>query len=166
MKPSPLSNHKDFITKVLTLLKEKGINTSKLTIDHLGYQADSARDFEEKTDLIKKDASLLSQNIVGGRRVAIYKLGNPFIFEDQEINIVEIFEPREGQQVASAFEHIEFLTPVSLEDFVEEYSNIEWDKSVMNRAEFPMLILKLQNGIRAKFPRLSVIKEIQRQRNI
>lgn len=144
------------------MLEKRGINVSDLQIDHIGYQADSTEDYDVKTSEVKTIGNFISEHIVGGRRVAVFTLFEPLSYDNQTINIVEVFEPRAGQQVKSNWEHIEFLVANSLEDFMSQYTEIEWDTTAKDREEFPMLILHLEEGLRAKFPRLGVLKEQER----
>lgn len=152
----------DFIDTISKKLQELGVDTTEITIDHLGYQADSKVDYDAKTQQLDGIGTKVSENIVGGRRVGIFKLNSPLIYKDQQINVVEVFEPKDRQIVKSAWEHIEFLLSEPLEDFAQKYQDIDWDTSMINRDEFPMLILSLGDGLRAKFPRLGVLDEIKR----
>jgi predicted metalloenzyme YecM len=157
-----LENISQSIDKIYTKLTELGVDTSKLTIDHIGYQASSAEDYNKCVDQIKRDAVPNSEHIVGGRRVGVFILNSSINYNNQTFSIIEIFEPRAGQQVESAWEHIEFLTDKTLEEFMGEYANISWDTTALNRDEFPMLILNLGEGLRAKFPRRGVLEEDKR----
>lgn len=139
------------------------INTNELLIDHLGFQVDSADEYDLSSKELNLQANKISENIVGGRRVGIFRLHKDLIYKNEPIAIVEIFEPRKGQAVSSGWEHVEFLLKDGkIEDLVEKYPNLNWDKSAISREEFPMLILQLASGLRAKFPRLSVIEEVKR----
>lgn len=151
-----------FIDKIIEKLEQLGINTATLTIDHLGYQADSKADYDAKTNHIHEFAIKVSENIVGGRRVGIFRLNELLEYKTQNIGVVEVFEPKEGQTVKSDWEHIEFLVAESLEDFVKRYKELNWNTEMMSREEFPQLILSLGEGLRAKFPRLGVLDEIKR----
>lgn len=158
-----LSNYTQFIEKVYKILLQLGIDTSKISIDHVGYQADSAEDYDQQISHINESSIQMSESIIGGRRVGIFKLHTPLTYEGKSFSVIEIFEPREGQEVKSAWEHVEFLAAGTLEEFISEYPKIHWDTSVINREEFPMLILKLGDSLRAKFPRMGVLNEIKRQ---
>lgn len=140
-------------------LTDLGIDTSTLLIDHLGYQTDSRDDYADKLKIAEQAGSLVRESIVGGRRVAIIKLYEPLHLKEQDINAIEVIEPKEGQQVDSAWEHAEYLAPQSLEDFVASYPELDWDTSALNREEYPMLILKLEGGVRAKFPRRAILND-------
>lgn len=158
-----LDNRNSFIDKLLLKLENLGINPAELTIDHLGYQTNSSHDYDVVVNSLADKATQISESIVGGRRVGIYKMSEPLKYMDQTYSIFEIVEPKADQLVDSGWEHIEFIVPTSLEGFIDTYPHVDWDTSVIDRDEFPMLILHLGDGLRAKFPRLGVEKELARQ---
>lgn len=157
------SNYPEFIERIYNKLIELGIDANEIKIDHIGYQASSHDDYDNKISEVKTSSTQVSENIVGGRRVSVFTIDTPLKYEDQEFSVFEIFEPREGQDVNSDWEHVEFLVDGTLEDFISKYPTISFDTSVMNRDEFPMLILHLGDGYRAKFPRKGVLEEVERQ---
>ena len=157
-----ISNYTIFIDKVFKLLADNGLNPDSFKIDHLGYQAESAADYDQ---LVKKSSTFAKQvdeNIVGARRVVLFELISPLEYNGQTFSLIEIFEPRSGQNVKSAWEHVEFLVEPPLEEFIAQTPQIEWDTSALNRDEFPMLIFSLGDGLRAKFPRRGVLEEVNR----
>ncbi len=159
-----LDNYQKFIDEIYNRVANLGIDIESLKIDHLGYQAESPKDYNDQVSLISTCTTKISENIVGGRKVGVFQLQNHLEYQNQTFNIIEIFEPREGQIVKSAWEHIEFLVESTLEEFMNKYPNITWDISALDREEFPMLILLLGDGWRAKFPRRGVLDEVQRQK--
>lgn len=158
-----LENRNAFIDRLYSKLEAFNIDTSSLEIDHLGYQTSSSQDYDQVVSTLADTATRLSESVVGGRRVGIYKLSEPLTYKDQSFSIFEIVEPKSDQIVDSGWEHIEFIVPSTIESFVNVYPEVDWDKSVIDREEFPMLILHLGDGLRAKFPRLGVEKELARQ---
>ncbi len=160
-----LNYYKPFLDVVYNKLKALNINTTEFKIDHIAYQTDSTKDYEDKVNSFNGIAEKFSEHIVGGRRVPIFKLDNPLEYNEQTFFVFELLEPKQGQIVESAWEHVEFLTNDSIEELMEKYPNINWNTEVINREEFPMLILELGDGLRAKFPRLGVLDELERQKN-
>lgn len=158
-----LQNYKQFIGEIFKRLNELGIDTSQLKIDHIGYQASSAQDYDLQVKELSESAVLVSEHIVDGRRVGIFTLVESLDYENEKFSVVEIIEPKKDQEVKSALEHIEFLVGSNLEDFMAKYPEIDFDTRAMNREEFPMLILSLGDGLRAKFPRRGVLEEVYRQ---
>lgn len=160
-----LENYSTFMRNVFSQLHKLGIDTDTLFVDHIGYQANSAKDYEDKLETLKTFGEIIGEHIVGGRRVCVINLNDSLNFEDNTFNIIEVFEPREGQIVQSFWEHIEFLVPDTLEEFIKLYPNIKWNTDALNREEFPMLILQLEDGLRVKFPRRGVLEEDLRVNN-
>lgn len=154
-----LDSIQHFLSEIYLELSETGISLKDFRLDHVGYQVASSAEYDSRVDAIKNVAKMVSENIVGGRRVGIFTLNEPVNSQDELLDVIEIFEPRPGQEVISGWEHIELTSNKALEELVEVYSDINWDTSVMYRDEFPMLILKLQSGLRVKFPRRGVLEE-------
>ncbi len=157
-----LKDYKKFIDRLFAQLEEKGIDTSELKIDHLGYQASSTEDYNEKKSELKKFGEVKQDTQVGEKKVAIFKLFKPLEYKDQIIEAIEIVSPKLGQKVDSDWEHIEVIPHIGLENFIQKYPNVEWDTSVIDREIFPMLILRLDEKTRVKFPRRAVLKEVER----
>ncbi len=152
-----------FLDDIFPKIEEKGINIDKFKLDHIGYQASSATDYQKKRDDFFKYGNLISESIVGNRRVAVIKLTKPLIYKDDNLNVIEVIEPKPKQEVKSSWDHIELTSDYELEELMEKYPNIEWKTSALNRDIFPMLILKLESGYTIKFPRRSAMEEVQRQ---
>ena len=78
-------------------------------------------------------------------------------YKGQTFEAIELIEPKEGQNPKSGLEHAEFLLPVSLEEYIQKYPDINWNTDAINREEFPMLILRLSEDMQVKFPRHSIL---------
>jgi len=156
------SDYKEFIDQIIHKLEQLGISTSELKIDHIGYQASSKKDFDEKTAELSRRGEIIHDVNVGEKRVAIFKLSEPLEYKGQKISAVEIVSSPTRKEVDSDWEHVEIVPNGSLEEFMQKYPEIEWDTSVIDRDIFPMLVLKLDNKTRAKFPRRAVLEEVAR----
>ncbi len=157
-----LDNYKEFIDTITEKLDKLGIDTSVLYIDHLGYQASSLEDYEKKKEELKNIGEIKHDVQVGEKKVAIFKLFKPLKYLHHTIEAVEIVSPKEGQVLDSYWEHIEIVPQEGLEAFTNNYPKVNWDTSVIDRDIFPMLILKLNEKTRAKFPKRPVLKEVER----
>lgn len=157
-----LSQYKEFVDDVFSNLGKLGIDISELEIDHIAYNASSLEDYKAKKDELSSSGEILHENIVGGKHVVIIHLDTPLTYDKRVFDIVEVVSPREGETAKGMWEHVEFLTGMGLENFMQDHPTLPWDASVIDRDIFPMLILKLENGTRAKFPRKPVIEEIAR----
>lgn len=144
-------NHIPFLEAFFEQITKVGLDISGLPLDHIAYQASSAEDYENKLPEFKKLGELVSEEIIGGRRVAVVKLDKPLSYKDYEIPALELIEPKEGQACQSAFQHAEFVVNQPFEKYIEQYPDIDWDTSSMNRDEFAHLKLNFDNGLTLKF---------------
>ncbi|OHD82117.1 MAG: hypothetical protein A2355_07935, partial [Spirochaetes bacterium RIFOXYB1_FULL_32_8] len=150
-----------FLDKLFTDIQIKQINVSNFELDHIGYQCSSNEDYDNLKPEFEKIAKLVSENIVGGRRVGIFQLNSPINYKERSIPAIEIIAPKEGQICPSALEHAEFVINEDFESFVGKYSNLDWDKSKVSQPTFPMVNLKLSEFTQVKFhytPVLEIVK--------
>lgn len=153
-----------FLDKIFEKIHNIGIDTSNLTLDHVAYQASSPKDYENiKTRWLQK-YELAGENIVGGRRVLNIRLDKPFIYKTYQFEFVELIEPKPEQVVPSDWEHIEMTVDCSLEAFMERYPKLDWNTKALNRDDFPMITLKLEDNMQVKFPRNGVLREINKDK--
>lgn len=157
-----LDNCKDFLDKLMADIKAKGIDVANLNLDHFAYQCSSNDDYDRIMPEVKKIAKLVSENIVGGRRVGIFQFNTPIEYGDRKIEAFEIIAPKVDQVCPSALEHAEFVIDTDFDTFVKRYPNLEWDMSKVNQPTFPMVTLKLSENTQVKFhlqPVLEIVKE-------
>lgn len=143
--------YKDFLDKLLQNIEIAGVDVSKYQLDHFGYQASSNEDYDKLKPEFEKIAKLVSEDIVGGRRVGIFKFDVPLEYNGQVIPAVELVAPKEGQVCQSALEHAEFVIDTDFETFVKRYPNLPWDTSKTNQPKFPMVTLRLSDSTQVKF---------------
>lgn len=141
------------------------LDVSGLPLDHIAYQASTRQDYEQHLSEFSALGELVSQEVIGGRRVAVVKLDNPLIYNNYAIQALELIEPRADQQCESGFQHAEFVVKKSFEQYLFEYPNIAWDTSSMDREEFAHLKINFANGLTLKFllkPILELFEEKRR----
>lgn len=146
-----LDNYKYFLDKLLQDIEVKGMDVSKYDLDHFGYQCSSNEDYNKLKPELENIAQLISENIVGGRRVGIFKLNEPVEYKNWKIQAVELVAPKEGQECPSALEHAEFVIDTDFDSFVKKYPNLNWDLTAINQPTFPMVKLKLSDHTQVKF---------------
>lgn len=144
-------NYISFLDSFFEQIAKVGLDVSGLPLDHIAYQASTKEDYEEHLPEFSKLGELVSEEIIGGRRVAVVKLDEPLTYKNYSISALELIEPKEGQQCDSAFQHAEFVVNQPFEDYIEQYPDIEWDTSSMHRDEFSHLKLNFDNGLTLKF---------------
>jgi predicted metalloenzyme YecM len=146
-----LDNYEGFIRKILQKLQELKIEVSDLDMDHIGYQASSDHDYDKLRAEFDKIGKRVSEEIVGGRRVGIYKLFKPLQYRQYANTAIELVAPKDGQVCPSALEHVEFVLKEPFQSFMEKYPNISWDTSAISQSDFPMIKLKLDKDLQVKF---------------
>lgn len=157
-----LDNYKEFLDELIKNINEKGIDLSNLYLDHIGYQASSNQDYDNLKSEFDKIGKLISEEIVGGRCVGVYKFNSPLIYNGKEIPAIELVAPKEGQVCPSALEHCEFVLDTDFETFVKKYPNVNFDTSKISQPTFPMVTLKLSDTTQVKFhlkPVLEIVGE-------
>lgn len=155
-----LDNYENFIQKILDKLNEMGVDVSSLNMDHIGYQASSDNDYDKLKAEFDAIGERISEKIVGGRRVGIYKLNKPLRFRQYINTAVELVAPKAGQICPSALEHVEFVID-GFENFMKKYPNVQWDTSAISQPDFPMIKLQLGKDLQVKFhltPVLEIVK--------
>ena len=144
-------NYIPFLDSFFDQIQKAGLDITGLPLDHIAYQASTVEDYEQHLPEFSKQGELVSEEIIGGRRVAVVKLDEPLIYHDYSISALELIEPKEGQKCDSAFQHAEFVMSKPFEEYMSQYPNINWDTSSMYRDEFSHLKLNFDNGLTLKF---------------
>ncbi len=146
-----LSEYKNFLDEWLGHIKKLGIDVSDMTLDHLGYAAESGSDYNDKKEELLEVANLAREVIVSGRRVGVFELKQPLMYKDYSISAVELLEPIVNEAQRPGFEHAEFTTKKSFANLISMYPNLNWDTKNIDRADFPRLKIVLGNGMELKF---------------
>lgn len=156
-----LDNYQTFIKGILQKLNDLKINVTDLNMDHVGYQASSNDDYDKLRAEFDRIGERVSEEVIGGRRVGIYKLNSPFRFQQYINTAIELVAPKEGQVCPSALEHVEFVLKETFESFMKKYPDISWDTSAINQPDFPMIKLKLDKNTQVKFHLTPVLEIIE-----
>lgn len=144
-------NYTTFLDSFFEQIQKAGLDISGLALDHVAYQASSSEDYEKLMPEFSNLGELVSQEIIGDRRVAVFKLKEPIVYKDYKIPALELIEPKAGQVCESAFQHAEFVISQHFEDYMKKYPDLQWDTSSMYRDEFSHLKLNFENGLTLKF---------------
>lgn len=153
-----------FLDAFFDQIKKMKLDIADLPLDHIAYQASTKEDYEQRLPEFSKFGELVSEEMIGGRRVAVVTLDEPFIYKDYLISALELIEPKEGQQCDSAFQHAEFVVNQPFENYIDQYPNIDWDTSSMHRDEFSHLKLNFENRLTLKFLRRPILELFEEKR--
>lgn len=152
-----------FLEKLLSSLIDKKVDVTNMEMDHIGYQTSSSEEYERLLPEFTKLGPQVREALVNGRRVAIYKLNDKLKYKNFVISAVELVEPTSGQSGTSGWEHAEFVIKDSFDDFLKKYPNVDGNTSAISQDTFPMIKLKIGNGLQAKFhlkPVLEIISNL------
>lgn len=156
-----LDNYIPFVEEILKGINNFGLDVSDLNMDHIGYQSSSNEDYDNLKAEFDKIGGLVSEKIVGGRRVGIYKLKEPLRYKQYVSGAIELVAPKEGQLCHSGLEHVEFVIKEDFDAFMKKYPNLPWDTSKVNQPTFPMIKLKLGNTTQVKFHYKPVLEIVE-----
>jgi predicted metalloenzyme YecM len=154
-----------FLNSFFAQINNVGLDISGLPLDHIAYQASTSEDYELNLPAFSKLGELVSEEIIGGRRVAVVKLDEPLVYKDYSIPALELIEPKEGQKCESAFQHAEFVVGQPFEKYIEQYPTIDWDTSSMGRDAFSHLKLNFENGLTLKFLQRPILELFEEKKN-
>ena len=155
-----MQNISSFLDSFFEQIAQAELDIAGLILDHVAYQANSSQDYEMFLSEFSQLGELVSEEIIGDRRVAVFKLFKPIQYQHYSIPALELVEPKAGQVCESAFQHAELVTDKSFDDLIIEYPQIDWDTSSMNRAEFPHLKLNFENGMTLKFINVPILEVV------
>lgn len=138
------------------------LDVLQLVLDHIAYQASTKSDYEILKPQFIALGTLANEEIVNDRRVLVVKLDKPIVYKHYSIPAIELIEPKEGQTVESAFQHAEFVATQPFEKYIEQYPEINWDTTSMNRDEFAHLKINFENGLTLKFLKEPILEQVAR----
>ena len=163
MLPAPNT----FLTQIFTSLEPTPGVLDHLQLDHFCYRVDTVARYEElKAHLLEKN-ELLVESPINGRRIATFRMAEPFRFREREIQLLELPEPKPGSTYPEGWEHVEFVTDRPLEAFAEwmtEYLGVaseDIDRSGLSKAFNADLRLRLAGGLSVKFHELPLDEVIR-----
>ena len=154
-----MQDYTKFLDTFFEEINKAGIDISGLTLDHIAHQASSSEDYDKVREEFSKLGAMVSEEVVGGRRVCVFDLHSPLKYKDYTIQALELVEPKPDQVFESAFQHAELIYEGSFEGLIQKYPNIDWDKTSMNRDEFAHLKLNFDNGLTLKFLHAPILEQ-------
>lgn len=146
-----IDGYQGFLDSWFLEIERMGINVSGFPLDHLGYSASSAEEYDQVKLEFLKAGKLSREAIVSDRRIGIFEPFKPLKYKNHLITAVELIEPKTGESRRSRYEHAEFTIDLPFEDMIKKYPDLSWDTSNINRPDFPRLKIILGNGSELKF---------------
>jgi hypothetical protein len=143
-----LWNPEKFLDSIFENLEQTWIDVSNFELDHICYRTETLDEYERLKQEISKHAKLLIENIIWGRNIATYELFIPFQYKNRIIRLLELPAPKQGSKYSSWYEHVEFVTWVTPQNFMEKYPEIEFDTRALH--------MPVNNDISLDFWKVSV----------
>ena len=161
-----LPDHKPFLDTLLPKLESTPGALDHLFLDHICYRTESVAEYESLRDELAIDNELLVESIIGGRRIATFRLAEPLVYQHRSIPLLELPEPKPGRFYGSGWEHVEFVTDRPLAAFAEHIPTLlapsatDFDRGGMTKARNADFRVKLGDGMSVKFHEWSLERVI------
>ena len=133
-----------FVDEIISGLSKHNINVKDFYLDHVCYRVETEQEYKICYDELTKVATLLIEQLIGGRPIATFKLHEPILVSkyNRQVSVIELPMPKPNTLYSSGFEHCEFVITQNLKDFADLY-NVKWDFGGLNK--------KINSDIRIKF---------------
>ncbi len=151
-----------FMDKITSNLSQSKIEVNKNHIDHICYRVESMEKYNEQKINLSLLGELLIEAEVGGRSIATYKLYRPLTSESGiNIGVIELPAPKEQNQYAEGFEHIEVVIDKNFEEFAKLHPSINFSWDGANKKNNPELRVKFDDNYSVKFHHQSLEEVIK-----
>lgn len=137
-----LTDPASFLDSLLVELTKDSIDVSHYKLDHICYRVETTLRYQELKNNISEKASLISEKIVNGQPIAIFKLDKPIAYQGWHIPCLELPAPIENKPYKEGWEHIEFVINEPLENFMARYPEKELIKHNLKMQKNPTIALK------------------------
>lgn len=110
------------IKRSLEKIKES-YSDIRFELDHAGYETASKDIFNDLSESLKKEGSLITSIPHSGRTLAIFRLNSPIEVERHVLERIELFEPKPGAKIDKSFwEHIAFKVE-NFDSIIDKYKS-------------------------------------------
>lgn len=92
---------------------------------------------------------------VNGRLISTFKLPSPILFNDWEIDLIEVPAPKAGKITTDGFEHFEIVSDLTFDEIKSRYAQCQFDESGLAK-DFNQELEISFNGFALKFHHLSL----------
>lgn len=139
-----IGNYNIFLEQILQETREAGFDLSDFVqLDHMCYRVSSLEQYDEKKALLLNLGSLLGENMVNGRPIAVFRLYQPVICDGWRIDAVELPAPKSGEDTREGLEHVEFVLYDDKDVFLQKYAGKDFILRAADRGVNPEIGFKL-----------------------
>ena len=153
-----ISDGSVFLENLIIELLKKSIDIENIKCDHLCFRVDSIENYQLFSNGLSNYGELLTESMVNGRPICIFRLNARFKFRNFETSIVELPAPKIGSPYKTGFEHAEFVISEDLNSFAHKYSHLNF--SIIKKNSNSELLLPMSCG-QVKFHRISLERIIE-----
>lgn len=123
-----------FVDEIISGLSKHNINVQDFYLDHVCYRVETEQEYKTCYDELIQVATLLIEQLIGGRQIATFKLHEPIIVSkyNRHVSVIELPMPKKNSFYSSGFEHCEFVIIQNLKEFSDLY-NVKWDFSGLHK---------------------------------
>jgi predicted metalloenzyme YecM len=136
-------------------------------LDHICYRVSSVARYEQLRETLLEENELLVESPINGRRIATFRMATPFRFQQREIWLLELPEPKPGSPYPEGYEHAELVTDRPLPQFetwLRQHLGIsanDLDRKGLTKQLNADLRLRLPGGLSVKFHELPLDQVIE-----
>lgn len=159
-----------FLDEEFTFIHELNLDVSGLSIDHIALRYKNSEDVDQLAKELKKQGDVISDAVVNGRIIYIFKLHQPLIYQNYQIPCVELPYPATPHKYPKdGWEHIEFVLETDNLDNFEQVFNQKYPgqkyelhvpdvsgEEILN----PTVVLTKYTGLSVKFHPNSIEKVV------
>ena len=98
-----------FSADVMAFAARLGLQTSGLLVDHISLRCNETATAERWRSGLEQSAVLLSENIINGRTICLYKLPEPLTVGCWQVSVIELPWPGMRRFPREGWEHIEVV---------------------------------------------------------
>lgn len=154
-----------FLSKLDESLDKNKIKIfSHWDIDHLCYRVETLESYEHLKKEFRLFSKLLIESEVNGRPIATYKLAQPVLFRDWEIDVIELPAPKASRPMNEGFEHIEIVCDLPFSELKQMYRSQKMNELGLKKAFNQELEIQLDEQ-NIKFHQLSLESVIRLEGN-
>ena len=140
----------EFLKELTPLVDNLNLELDHGSIDHLCFRVETENEYQQYKDDLQKIGSLLVESIVGARLIATYKLNSPIKYNDIEVDVIELPQPKPNSKYKTAFEHVEYVIKERFDKIIENHPEIKFDLGAMQKKINPDIRVKFSNDLSIK----------------
>lgn len=149
-----------FLDRIFLQLEAIDVDVSSFELDHICYRVETMQSYEVLKTELQKKGTLLSENQIGGRPIASFKLHQPLLYLGRKIAVIELPAPKPGSFYPEGWEHVEFVLGHHPVPFLEQYPNLTFKTKALTKKINPDISLQF-DGFAVKFHEHSLEYVIQ-----